>query len=128
MSDKSAAKKQRVYEIAKELGISSEVIQKIAKTLGVDVKNHMSTIASEDVEKVRAELGREKAAARVEVVRQQLRDRGMTAQTIEQLGLGYAPQSREGLKGRLAKPSRRFKQRTTPRAAWRPSIAITIGF
>ncbi len=71
MADKSAGKKQRVYEIAKELGISSEVIQKIAKTLGVDVKNHMSTIAAEDVDKVRAELGREKAAARVEVVRQQ---------------------------------------------------------
>ncbi len=31
--------------------------------------------------------------------RQQLEDRGMTEQTIEQLGLGYAP--REGLKGRL---------------------------
>ena len=58
MPDKSAAKKQRVYEIAKELGISSEVIQKIAKSLGVDVKNHMSTIANEDVDRVRSELGR----------------------------------------------------------------------
>ena len=71
MPDKSAAKKQRVYEIAKELGISSEVIQKIAKSLGVDVKNHMSTIANEDVDRVRSELGREKAAARMQVVRQQ---------------------------------------------------------
>jgi len=35
--------------------------------------------------------------------RQQLRDRGMTPQTIEQLGLGFAPQSREDLKGRLLK-------------------------
>ena len=33
--------------------------------------------------------------------RQQLRDRGMTAQAIEQLGLGYAPNSRDGLKARL---------------------------
>jgi DNA primase len=35
--------------------------------------------------------------------RQQLRDRGVTPQTIEQLGLGYAPQAREGLKARLLK-------------------------
>ena len=30
-------------------------------------------------------------------------DRGMTAETIEQLGFGYAPASREGLKTRLMK-------------------------
>lgn len=35
--------------------------------------------------------------------RQQLRDRGLTPQTIEQLGLGYAPPSRDGLKNRLLK-------------------------
>jgi len=35
--------------------------------------------------------------------RQQLRDRDVSAPTIEQLGLGYAPQSRDGLKGRLLK-------------------------
>jgi DNA primase len=34
--------------------------------------------------------------------RQVLRDRGMTPQTIEQLGFGYAPSSRDGLKARLA--------------------------
>jgi DNA primase len=35
--------------------------------------------------------------------RQQLRDRGVNPETIEQLGLGYAPQAREGLKARLLK-------------------------
>jgi DNA primase len=35
--------------------------------------------------------------------RKQLADRGVTAQTIEQLGLGFAPASREGLKTTLAK-------------------------
>ena len=33
--------------------------------------------------------------------RQQLKERGLTAQTIEQLGLGFAPQARESLKDRL---------------------------
>jgi DNA primase len=35
--------------------------------------------------------------------RQQLRDRGMSQQAIEQLGLGYAPPTRDGLKNRLLK-------------------------
>src|SRR5262245_8251482 len=65
------AKKLRIYEVAKDLGMSSEVIQQIAKKLGVEVKNHMSTLTTDIVEKVRAELGKEKAAAREEVVRQQ---------------------------------------------------------
>jgi DNA primase len=33
--------------------------------------------------------------------RQQLKERDVTPQTVEQLGLGYAPQSRDGLKTRL---------------------------
>jgi DNA primase len=35
--------------------------------------------------------------------RQQLKDRAVTPQTIAQLGLGYAPSSRDGLKARLLK-------------------------
>ena len=35
--------------------------------------------------------------------RQQLKDRGVTPQTITDLGHGFAPQSRDGLKGRLLK-------------------------
>jgi len=71
MPSPPAAKKQRIYEVAKELGMSSEVIQQIAKKLGVEVKNHMSTLGPDIVDKVRSELGKEKAAAREEVVRQQ---------------------------------------------------------
>jgi DNA primase len=35
--------------------------------------------------------------------RQQLKDRDVSPQTVERLGLGFAPQSREGLKSRLLK-------------------------
>ena len=35
--------------------------------------------------------------------RRQLRDRGLTEETIEMIGAGYAPSSREGLKTRLLK-------------------------
>ena len=71
MPSPPGVKKLRIYEVAKDLGMSSEVIQQIAKKLGVEVKNHMSTLPPDIVEKVRSELGKEKAAAREVVVRQQ---------------------------------------------------------
>jgi DNA primase len=37
------------------------------------------------------------------VARRQLKDRGLTSETIERIGAGYAPSSREGLKTRLLK-------------------------
>jgi DNA primase len=43
------------------------------------------------------------AGPRGGLARQQLKDRGITAQTIEALQIGYAPQGREGLKERLMK-------------------------
>lgn len=36
--------KKRIYEIAKELGISNKVVVDKAKDLGFDVKNHMSSL------------------------------------------------------------------------------------
>ena len=51
---------------------------------------------------VAAEYFREQLAAGAGArARQQLKERDVTPQTIEQLGLGYAPQSRDGLKTRL---------------------------
>src|SRR5437667_5247477 len=54
------------------------------------------------VHEVAAEYFREQLAAPAGArARQQLKERDVKAETIEQLGLGYAPQSRDGLKGRL---------------------------
>ncbi len=71
MPNSPAAKKLRVYEVAKDLGMSSDVILQISRKLGIEVKNHMSTIPTDVVEKVRTELATEKAAARSQVVKQQ---------------------------------------------------------
>jgi translation initiation factor IF-2 len=65
----SAAKKPRVYEVAKELGMSSEAVLQIVKRLGVDVKNHMSTLLTETVEKIQAEMAHERTAVREEQAR-----------------------------------------------------------
>jgi translation initiation factor IF-2 len=64
-----APKKLRVYEVAKDLGMSSEAVLQIVKRLGVDVKNHMSTLLPETVGKVQAEMAHEKSAVKEEMAR-----------------------------------------------------------
>jgi translation initiation factor IF-2 len=66
---KPAAKKLRVYEVAKDLGMSSEAVLQIVKRLGVEVKNHMSTLLPETVSKIQAEMAQERTAVREEMTR-----------------------------------------------------------
>ena len=66
---KSTEKKARVYEVAKDLGMSSEAVLQIARRLGVEVKNHMSTLATEVVTKVRSEIAQGTAAVKEEQAR-----------------------------------------------------------
>src|SRR5205814_10422454 len=62
-------KKPRVYEVAKDLGMSSEAVLQIAKKLGVEVKNHMSTLATETVDKIRGEISHGAAVVKEEQAR-----------------------------------------------------------
>jgi len=62
-------KKPRVYEVAKDLGMSSEAVLQIVKRLGVEAKNHMSTLLPETVEKIRAEMAHETTAVKEELAR-----------------------------------------------------------
>ncbi|MEG0284729.1 MAG: translation initiation factor IF-2 [Vagococcus sp.] len=48
--------KQRVYELAKELDISSKHIVEKAQSIGINVKNHMSTLADSDIVKIKNTL------------------------------------------------------------------------
>src|SRR5882672_2016619 len=63
------AKKPRVYEVAKDLGMSSEAVLQIVKRLGVEVKNHMSTLLPETVARIQAEMAHERTAVREEQAR-----------------------------------------------------------
>ena len=56
------ATKKRIYEVAKDLGMSSEAVLQIVKRLGAEVKNHMSTLLPETVDKIRAEMAHETTA------------------------------------------------------------------
>ncbi len=71
---KVVAKKLRVYEVAKDLGMSSEAVLQIVKRLGVEVKNHMSTLLPETVAKVQGEMAQERTAVREEMTRKHEQD------------------------------------------------------
>jgi len=61
--------KRRVYEAAKDMGMSSEALVSILKSLQVEVKSHMSSIDEDVVEQVRLKLAREKEAVKEEEAR-----------------------------------------------------------
>ncbi len=69
MTRAPAIKKPRVYEVAKELGMSSEAVLQIVRKLGVEVKNHMSTLEPDTVTKIRAEISHEAAVVKEELAR-----------------------------------------------------------
>jgi len=70
VSTSQGPKKLRVYEVARDLGMSSEAVLQIMRRLGVEVKNHMSTLMPETVQSVQAEIGKEKTAVKEELHRQ----------------------------------------------------------
>ena len=50
--------KQRVYELAKELELSSKHIVDKAHSMGIDVKNHMSTLADSEIKSIKNALAK----------------------------------------------------------------------
>src|SRR5690554_6310952 len=44
--------RKRIYELAKELKVSSKDLMELLQELGFSVKNHMSTISEEEAEQV----------------------------------------------------------------------------
>jgi translation initiation factor IF-2 len=64
-----AVSKRRVYEAAKDMGMSSEALVSILRSLSVEVKSHMSSIDESVVEQVRLKLAREKEAVKEEEAR-----------------------------------------------------------
>lgn len=54
--------KKRIYELAKELDVSSKEMVEKAQKLGLDVKNHMSSLSSDDEKKIRQGLNSKPAS------------------------------------------------------------------
>ncbi|MEI9954525.1 MAG: translation initiation factor IF-2 N-terminal domain-containing protein [Pseudomonadota bacterium] len=59
--------KLRVYEVAKDLGVENKVLVALLQAAGVpDVKNHMSAVSPEGVERVKRHLEKQKQPSVVE--------------------------------------------------------------
>jgi DNA primase len=89
-----------------------DAVKMLAQKFGVSLPERSEASSGTDdgglrepllkIHEVAAEYFREQLAAPAGVrARQQLAGRGVSARTIEQLGLGFAPSSRDGLKARL---------------------------
>ncbi|HUP18532.1 MAG TPA: translation initiation factor IF-2 N-terminal domain-containing protein, partial [Gemmatimonadota bacterium] len=58
------ANKHRIYEVARRFDVSSEAMVNLLKEMDLPVKNHMSSIDDETVERVRAKFESEKEAVK----------------------------------------------------------------
>src|SRR4051812_48407755 len=52
--------KVRIFQLAKELGVGNTELVKRIQSLGIDAKNHMSNLDSEDVQRVKRAYDKER--------------------------------------------------------------------
>ncbi len=65
-TDAAMAGKVRLYEVAKDLGLANKDLVAKVRALGIEVKNHMSNLDTEDVARVKRALDKERQANLVE--------------------------------------------------------------
>ena len=59
--------KLRVYEVARDLGMENKTLVALLQSVGVsEVRNHMSAVAPEAIERVKRHLGKQSAQKVVE--------------------------------------------------------------
>jgi translation initiation factor IF-2 len=113
MTKAAGPKKLRVYEVAKDLGMSSEAVLQIVRRLGVEVKNHMSTMEPEVVKKVQGEISQKAAVVKEEQARK------------HEIELQRAREERA--RAAVAQPARAPLQAAGPTTAPRPTPAPSLG-
>lgn len=59
--------KTKVFNLAKELEVNNKEIIKVAKELGIDVQNHLSSIDEEGVEKIKKSMKKEKTTKKDDI-------------------------------------------------------------
>ncbi len=64
-----AARKKRIYEVAREFNLSSVAMVEVIKGLGYDIKNHMAVCTPEMFESVQRKFEEERQASRQEIKR-----------------------------------------------------------
>ena len=54
---------KKVFELAREMGVSSKDLIGKAESLGIDVKNHMSALSDADIDKIKSGAGKPAAVS-----------------------------------------------------------------
>src|SRR5512134_1059658 len=92
-----AGRPQRVYEVARELGMENKDFLARARGLGIDAKNHMSLLSPDDVSRVRRALDKDKQQSVVEervastVIRRRA-SKAVTTRPVEKNAASASPQ------------------------------------
>src|SRR2546427_12290770 len=61
-----AGKSQRVYEVARELGVENKEFLSKSRALGIDAKNHMSMLTPDDVARVKRAFDKDRQDTLIE--------------------------------------------------------------
>ena len=117
-------KKRRVYEVAKDMGMSSEALVHILKSLSVEVKSHMSSVGDDVVDQVRSKLAREKEAVKEEEARK--REKAILAAKAEAERRGSPPGRGPGVAFKLGGKAGKKKKRAVDEKLIRASVKRTL--
>ncbi len=117
--------KRRVYEVAKELNISSVALLEVVRGFGIQVKSHMSTLDSDAVEKVRKKFEKEKQAVKEEYARKMEKQKRAAQLKTEAKGRA-AKAVKKPPEKRLRARVPRKKKRVVDEKAVRESVKRTL--
>lgn len=117
-------KKRRVYEVAKDMGMSSEALVHILKNLSVEVKSHMSSVGEDVIDQVRLKLAREKEAVKEEEARK--REKAVLAAKAEAERRGTLPGRGPGAGFKLGGKPGKKKKRAVDEKLIRASVKRTL--
>ncbi|MCK5841128.1 MAG: translation initiation factor IF-2 [Candidatus Sabulitectum sp.] len=116
MTEEKKVQKQRVYELARELNISSEALLKVLQELKIEAKSHMSTVGQEDSVKVVAQFEKQKSEAKTRATKKRKRRRRkkktvVSAETVKNVKKILAKIDSSGSKNRKSKKVRYRKEK-----------------
>ena len=124
--------KLRVYEVARDLGMDNKALVNLLQSVGVsEVRNHMSAVAPEAIERVKRHLEKQKAQKGVEerirptVVKRRAASRpaGAADGSSSAPDSGVQPPESRGTVVRRVRPTETVPPKSAPRAAPAPVTA-----
>jgi len=116
LKEENKVLKKRVYELARELNISSEALLKVLGELKIEAKSHMSTVRVEDAGRVIEQFEKQKAEAKTRATKKRKRRRRkkktvVSAETVKNVKKILAKMDSGGARNRKSKKVRYRKEK-----------------